>query len=139
MKLNAGDVGYFRAAYDGAYFEKLLSFATQLAEADKVNLVSDAWALVEADRRSISDYFKLVETLREETAWRSGNSHCDVSSIDLLYLGNKERPAFQTYGRSLLKPVFDRLGWEPKKGEEATNGLLRTKLIRNWANWRSRT
>ena len=130
VKLNTGDVGYFRTQYDGAHFEKLVASAPQLPEADKVNLASDAWALVQADRGSILDYFKLVETLREENGlalWEQITA--TLSAIDFLYLENSERAAFQAYGRSLLKPVFDRVGWEPKKGEEVTTGLLRTKLI----------
>jgi aminopeptidase N len=130
VKMNAGDVGYFRTQYDSGHFEKLLALVAQLPEADKVNLVSDAWALVQADRGSISDYFKLVEGLREDNSlalWEQITA--TLSAIDFLYLGNSERAAFQAYGRSLLKPVFDRLGWEPKKGEEVTTGLLRTKLI----------
>ena len=130
VKLNASDVGYFRTEYDGAHFEKLLASAAQLPEADKVNLVSDTWALVEANRGSISDYFKLVEALREDNdlaLWEQITA--TLSSIDFLYLGNSERSTFQTYGRSLLKPVFDRIGWEPKKGEEVATGLLRAKLI----------
>ena len=41
VKLNAGNVGYFRTQYDGAHFEKLLALVAQLPEADKVNLASD--------------------------------------------------------------------------------------------------
>jgi aminopeptidase N len=102
VKLNAGDIGYFRTQYDGAHFEKLVASAAQLPEADKVNLASDAWALVQADRGSISDYFKLVETLREENSlalWEQITA--TLSTIDFLYLGNSERAGFQAYGRSL--------------------------------------
>ena len=130
VKLNAGDIGYFRVAYDSAHFEKLLSSAPQWPEADKVNLVSDTWALVQADRRPIADYFKLVETLRDDDGlalWEQITT--TLSYIDSLYIGNKERPAFQTYARSLLRPVFDRVGWDPKPGEEAARGLLRVNLI----------
>ena len=92
--------------------------------------MSDTWALVEADRRAIADYFKLVETLREDDGlalWEQITA--TLSFIDSLYIGNKERPAFQTYARSLLRPVFDRVGWDPKPGEEAARGLLRVNLI----------
>jgi aminopeptidase N len=130
VKLNAGDVGYFRVAYDSAHFEKLLSSAPQWPEADKVNLMSDTWALVEAERRAIADYFKLVETLREGDGlaqWEQITA--TLSYIDSLYIGSKERPAFQAYGRSLLKPVFDRVGWDAKPGEKAARGLLRAALL----------
>src|SRR5262249_30824742 len=111
VKLNTGDVGYFRTGYDHAHFEKLITSAAQLPEADKVNLLSDMWALVQADRGSIWDYFKLVETLREENSlalWEQISA--TLSAIDFLYLENSERTAFQAYGCSLLKPVFDRVG-----------------------------
>jgi aminopeptidase N len=130
VKLNSGDVGYFRTQYDRAHFEKLADSVTRLPEADKVNLVSDTWALVEADRGSISDYFKLIEALRKENSlalWEQITA--TLSSIDFLYWGKNERSAFEAYGRRLLKPVFDRLGWESKKGEQVADGLLRTKLI----------
>src|SRR6266576_653201 len=130
VKLNAGDVGYFRTQYDLAHVEKLAASLAQLPEADKVNLVSDTWALVEANRGSISDYFKLIEALREENSlalWEQ--IIATLSSIDFLYLGNNERSAFQAYGRWLLKSVFDRIGWEPKRGEQVADGLLRAKLI----------
>jgi aminopeptidase N len=130
VKLNAGDVGYFRTKYDGAHFEKLVASAPELPEADKVNVVSDVWALIEADRGPISDYFKLVEALREENSlalWEQITA--TLSAIDFLYLGNSERAAFQAYGRSILKPIFGRIGWEPKKGEQVADGLLRAKLI----------
>ena len=129
--MNAGDVGYFRTQYDRAHFEKLVASAAQLPEADKVNLVSDTWALVQADRGSISDYFKLIEALREENSlalWEQITA--TLSTIDFLYLGNSERAAFQAYGRSLLKPVFDRLGWEPKKGEEVTDRVAAHQVNR---------
>jgi ERAP1-like C-terminal domain len=101
-----------------------------LPEADKVNLASDTWALVEADRRQIADYLKLQETFRDDNSlalWEQITA--TLSFIDSLYLGNKERPAFQAYARSLLKPVLDRVGWEPKPNEEAARGLLRVDLI----------
>ncbi|HMG05162.1 MAG TPA: M1 family metallopeptidase, partial [Chthoniobacterales bacterium] len=129
-KLNAGDIGYYRVVYDSAHFEKLLASVTQFPEADQVTLVSDTWALVQADRRPIADYFKLVEALRADDGlalWEQITTA--LSYIDFLYIGNKDRPAFQTYARSLLRPVFDRLGWDAKSGEEAARGLLRVNLI----------
>ena len=130
VKLNAGDVGYYRVRYDAAHFEKLLASVAQLPEADKVNLESDTWALVESGQGAISDYFKLVEALRDDNnlaLWEEITT--TLGFIDLLYHESNERPAFQAYSRSILKPVFDRVGWEPKPGEQVATGLLRTELI----------
>ncbi len=130
MKLNAGGVGYFRVAYESGYFEKLLSSAPQWPEADKVDLMSDTWALVEADRGGIGDYLKLAEALREGDGLAQWEQIiATLSFIDSLCIGSKDRPAFQAYGRSLLRPAFDRVGWDAKPGEEAAKGLLRAALI----------
>ncbi len=123
-------IGYYRVQYDSARFQKLLASAAQLSEGDKVNLVSDAWALVQADRGAIADYFKLVEAVRDDNGlalWEQITS--TISYIDALHLGEKERQSFQAYARSLLAPVFARVGWEAKPGEEVATGLLRVKLI----------
>ena len=130
VKLNAGDVGYYRVAYDDAQFEKLLAAAPQLSPADTVNLLADTWALVEADKGPIADYFKLVEKLRDGDGlaqWEQISR--TLSYIDSLYIRNDKRSAYQSYARSLLRPVFDRIGWEPRPNEKATTGLLRVELI----------
>jgi aminopeptidase N len=102
----------------------------QIFSPKEAKIKQDILHMVEANRGSISDYFKLIEALREENSlalWEQ--IIATLSSIDFLYLGNDERSAFQAYGRGLLKPVFDRIGWEPKRGEQVADGLLRTKLI----------
>ncbi len=130
IKLNADDVGYYRVRYDRAHFEKLLVAAPKLPEADQVNLLSDTWALVEAERGPIADYFKLVEKLREGDGLAQGEQITRTFSyIDALYLGRDDRADFQAYARSLLRPVFARIGWTPQPNEGAARGFLRAELI----------
>ena len=116
--------------YDPAHFDKLLAAAAQLPEADKVNLLSDSWALVEANRGSIADYFKLVEAVRADdnlAVWEQISG--SLGYIDALYRGSDQRDSFRSYARSILKPVFDRVGWDPQPNEKTTTTLLRAQLI----------
>ncbi|MEO6872734.1 MAG: M1 family metallopeptidase [Chthoniobacterales bacterium] len=130
VKLNAGNLGYYRVQYDPAHFRQLLAAAAQLPDADKVNLLSDSWALVKADRGSIADYFQLVEAVRADDNLAVWEQITDaLSYIDGLYRGSNDRAAYQAYARSILNPVFDRVGWEPQPNEKATTGLLRVELI----------
>src|SRR5262249_42392207 len=48
IKLNLGDVGYYRVRYDAAMQEALARRFSLMAPADRINLLNDAWALVEA-------------------------------------------------------------------------------------------
>ena len=118
IKLNSDGIGYYRSQYAAADFEKLLASVGNLSEADKVNLVSDTWALVQAERGAIADYFKLVEAVRNDSGlalWEQIAT--TLNYIDGLHLEQKERAAFQSYARSLLAPAFARVGWEPKPGD----------------------
>jgi aminopeptidase N len=49
--------------------------------------------------------------------------------ISRLLVGNPARAKFQSYARSILRPTFDQLGWEPKKDETPRAALLRASLI----------
>jgi len=48
VKLNLGDVGYYRVRYDAAMQGALARRLASMAPADRVNLLADAWALTEA-------------------------------------------------------------------------------------------
>jgi aminopeptidase N len=49
--------------------------------------------------------------------------------VNGLLVGNSERERFQRYARSLLRPTFETLGWEPKPNEPPNAGRLRASLI----------
>jgi hypothetical protein len=44
--------------------------------------------------------------------------------------GSTQQPAWRSFARARLRPMFDRVGWLPGRGEAETIGLLRESLIR---------
>jgi aminopeptidase N len=40
-----------------------------------------------------------------------------LTRIDHLQWGRPERAAFQVFGRAMLRPVFDRIGWDAAPSE----------------------
>jgi aminopeptidase N len=130
VNLNADGIGYYRVQYEPALFAKLLAAAARLSEADKVNLISDTWALVRADRSTIGDYFALLNAVRADHGLALAEEiNTTISYIDALCRKTPERPEFQSYARSLLAPAFAQLGWVAKKDEDVATGLLRVELI----------
>jgi len=108
----------------------LLRALPRLGVEDPVNLLSDAWALVQADRAPVSLYFDLVEKLPKSTELAEQEQIINVLDfINRLLGGSSEREKFQRYARSLLHPTFDALGWESKKSEVAAATSLRASLI----------
>ncbi|PYJ69078.1 MAG: aminopeptidase, partial [Verrucomicrobia bacterium] len=130
FKLNVNGAGNYRVEYDASSWKLLLEALPKLGGEDRVNLLSDAWALVQADRAPVSLYFGLVEKLPASTDLAECEQIINVLDfINRLFVGNPELGNFQRYARSLLRPTFERLGWEPKEGEPPTAGNLRASLI----------
>jgi len=131
VKLNLGDVGYYRVRYDAAMQAALARRLTLMAPADRVNLLADAWALIEASRNPPSAYFELADQL-------AGDDHRSVAdqvirTLTRVYRLERGRPgqaAFAAYARTTLRPLFDRIGWQAVEGEPNDRTLLRARLIR---------
>jgi aminopeptidase N len=130
LKLNAEGAGNYRVEYDEPSWNLLLDALPKLSVADRVNLLGDAWAFVQAKRTPFSTYFGLIERLPAgvELAEREQIINA-FDYINRLLIGNPAREKFQNYARSILRPSFDQLGWAPKKDEEPRAALLRASLI----------
>ena len=130
LKLNVNGAGNYRVEYDAPPWQLLLKAVPKLGVEDRVNLMSDAWALVQAARASVSLYFGLVEKLPASTDLAEREQIIGVFEFaNRLVIGSPVREKFQQYGRSVLRPTFEELGWEPKRGEPPSAGNLRASLI----------
>jgi aminopeptidase N len=130
VKLNFGDVGYYRVQYDDVLRTALTRAIDRLGPADRTNVLSDTWALVEAGRVAPAAFFDLVERVAgDDNRAVVGQIMGALGRIDHLQWNRPERAAFQAYGRTVLRPLFDRLGWDAAPSEPAENILLRSRLI----------
>ena len=130
LKLNADGAGNYRVEYDEASWKLLLDALSKLNLADRVNLLGDAWALVQANRAPFSTYADLVERLPKgnELAEREQIINA-FDYINRLLIGDPALEKFRNYARTILRPGFDQLGWEPKKDETPRAAILRGSLI----------
>jgi aminopeptidase N len=130
FKLNVNGAGNYRVEYDAPSWNLLLDNLPKLSVDDRVNLLSDSWAFVEAGRAPVSLYFGLVERLPASTDLAEREQIIEVTDfINRLLIGSPQLEKFQRYARSLLRPTLETLGWEPKAGESPGAGSLRTSLI----------
>jgi aminopeptidase N len=135
-KLNTGASGYFRADH-GVWFSTLRAAAPSLPEADRLNLLHDAWALVQAGRLAVAQYFDLIAALApEEKSHAIWDDIIDqLSFIDHLQRGAPGREKFRAWARALLRPQLVRLGWDAAPGEHALAPRLRAAVIRAMGTW----
>src|SRR5438132_539987 len=130
LKVNADGAGNYRVEYDEPSWKLLLDALPKLSVADRVNLMGDAWAFVQANRAPLSTYFDLIERLPAGVELAEREQIINTFDyISRLLVGNPTREKFRSYARSILRPTFDQLGWEPKKDETPRAALLRASLI----------
>jgi aminopeptidase N len=131
VKLNLGDVGYYRVEYDAAAHTALAKSFALMSPADRVNLLADSWALAEAGRGAPTSYLELVEEIGNgdsRAVWDQAIT--TLRRLDRLQRNRPERAAFQAYARAKLRPMLDRLGWDEPRPDADGTGLLRARLIR---------
>jgi len=130
LKANLGEAGYFRTQYDAASLKPLTAHFATFGAADRANLLGDQYALFVAGLAPLSTYLDMLPALKGETniaVWEDTLSH--LSRLDVLTRGTPARAQLRAYTRALLKPEFDRLGWDAKPGESFLDTSLRPDLI----------
>ena len=130
IKVNLGDIGYYRVEYGPISREALVKSLALMAPEDRVNFLADSWALVQAARAAPPSYLALIEAIGVDdhrAVWDQAIG--SLTRLDRLALGRVERPALQNFARAKLRPVFDRLGWDGGGSGDDDNTLLRYSLI----------
>jgi aminopeptidase N len=130
IKLNLGDVGYYRVRYDTDMRNALARGLPGMTPPDRINLLNDAWAMVETLREPPAAYFVLADQLAGDAHRRVIDQLVDtIKRVHKLERGGPGRAAFQAYARALLRPIFERVGWQATDGEPAERARIRTQLL----------
>ncbi len=131
VKVNFGDIGYYRVEYGANARAALLKEFSKLEPEDRVNFLADSWTLMLASRTEASSWLALVEALSpadHRAVWDQVINA--FAQLDHLSRDRAERPALEAYMRARLRPVLDRLGWDGGGSGDDDNTLLRASLIR---------
>ena len=127
--VNAGGHGVYRVRYTP---ELLRALTTQLSSLDKLerfNLVSDTWASVLAGTTAVAEFVELLRLFREETDPAVWGTIGSALSILRRVTPEADRPVFARFVGDLVRPQFERLGWDRKDGETELDSELRANLI----------
>jgi puromycin-sensitive aminopeptidase len=127
--VNAGGWGVFRTCYEPPLFGALLGRFGELHPIERLELVSDTWAMTQADRSSLGEFLDLVALLgdeRDPNVWDAA-----LDGIDTLHraLPADGRDALSAWLRALIRPAFDHLGWTPAAGEGDQVARLRARFL----------
>ncbi|CAL4084418.1 unnamed protein product [Meganyctiphanes norvegica] len=117
IKFNADQRGYYRVNYDEQMWQELIAALKTdheaLAPADRAGLIDDAFALAQSGRLPYDTVLSLVSYMDKERhylPWDVVTSH--LSSMARLLRKTKAYSYLRKYIVNLVKPHYDRVGWE---------------------------
>jgi len=129
---NAGARGFYRVSYEPRLLRALIQGLPHLSGEERLNLVSDRWALVRAGDAQVDGFLRLLEGVsRQET----DHSVLDevvsrLSFIEYRGVSDADRPALHSWIRRLFAPAGSELGWDPRDGEDDDRRLRRAAVLR---------
>uniref|UniRef100_A0A2M4A3V7 Puromycin-sensitive aminopeptidase n=1 Tax=Anopheles triannulatus TaxID=58253 RepID=A0A2M4A3V7_9DIPT len=139
VKINPGTVGYYRTQYPADMLEQFIPAIKDgsLPPLDRLGLIDDLFALVQAGKSSTVDALKVIDAYRNEgnyTVW-SSITNC-LAKLQLLLAHTPIEDQFNAYGVRLYQPVAETLGWDVKPGESHLDTLLRSLVLSRLVSFR---
>ena len=131
--VNAGGDGFYRVAYDADSLQAMTRRFVDLSQADRVTLLSDTFALMQAGSLPLQSYVDVlrqlpaVTDLSQNTLWSLAGSQ--LVFLDTALAGRPAQKHLRSIGRALFAPQLERLGWTATPGEDAQMAELRGTLI----------
>ena len=122
--------GYYRVQYDDAAFTLLVERLDKIDTAERLRLLADTFAMMQAGSADATRYLRLVDRLAEEpdrVIW-------DQIIESLRFLRGlidapADRAAFDRYAATILARPFAKAGWDARQGEDADLPAFRRSLI----------
>jgi len=130
IKLNPGQVGFYRTLYSTEMLEELIPGIKSLSPVDRLGIENDLFALAVAGYTSTVDFLKLLSGYVEEgdyTVWSDLVSN--LSQLGVIMQCTDVFEKYKEFIKDMCKPALESLGCHPKDGEEHTKSLLRSLLL----------
>ncbi len=130
LVVNDGQAGYFRTVYDPALLAALASRFDGLSPENQFGLLNDTRALGYSGYAPLTAFLSLAERTKSTMDSKvQAAVAARLQGIDALYDGLPGQAAFRSFGRTLLEPLFARVGWDAKPGESDNTAPLREALL----------
>ena len=128
---NAGGNGYYRSAYPDESFKQLVKTAeNKLSPTERMSLVGDQWAEVQAGLVPVSRYLELAEALRnDQESQLIAQIHENLEGLsDRIAATPAERTALAAWVRKNFGPAYATLG-APAATDSPNRRVLRAELL----------
>ncbi|MCY0897499.1 MAG: M1 family metallopeptidase [Firmicutes bacterium] len=129
--VNKGAWGFYRVAYhDATLWQSLLGHWSELTALERLSVVDDAWASVQAGTMPLSHMLPIWQQMASEQdpdVWAAVARQFGLLE-DLVT--DRERPLVQDLVRQVATPLLAELTWEPQPEEDVRRRRVRATAIR---------
>merc|ERR1711953_1573379 len=134
FKLNPDFVGYYRVHYQNQKDLDGLRNAIEnkvLSEVDRLGLIDDTFALVQAGKANTDDALELIKACKNETSYVVWS--CIIKCLGCLrtILAHDEDldDKYKAFAISLMGNITEQVGWNANAEESHVTSLLRAKVL----------
>jgi len=132
LKLNLGETGFYRTAYNKEILEKLIVPVQnkKLSPRDRLGIIRDLFALSEAGTIPTTDALEFMSAYKNEdnyTVWVEIVT--GLTRLEQLLAKSNSEQKLNKLILNLFSPLAQKMGWVPKKNEAHTNVLLRSLAL----------
>jgi aminopeptidase N len=136
LSLTPDAIGFYRVAYDERTLETDRLAFSGMPSGDRIALLDDQWALVQAGQQQLAHYLGLVSAMGTDLNGRAWAQIIDaLAQIETYERGTPGHAAFTGLARSILQPVAQSLGWDPRANEAPPLLQLRRAVLRQLGEW----
>jgi aminopeptidase N len=136
LSVDADAIGFYRVRYDQATLQVNASHFGGMPDGDRIALLDDQWALVEADQQPLASFLTLAKSMGDNLDTRAWRRIADALAV--IEYDERDSPgheAFSAYARSIVQAPVARLGWDAKPDESPDVQELRRTLIGDLGDW----
>jgi puromycin-sensitive aminopeptidase len=128
---NGGGTGFFRVAYDAGELAALRANLRALAPPERIQLLSDEWALVRSGDRDLGAFLDLCAGFAgEDDHAVLDELVARLAAVEHRFVADADRPALQRFVARLFRPQLDATGWDAAPGEPDAVRLRRAAAVR---------
>jgi len=130
--VNSERKGFYRVKYSKPLLKKLkfLIAKKKLNHIDRWSVQNDLFALCVSNQERIKTYLDFSEAYHNEDHYLSSvNVANNLNFLYFLSFHEKFNPKIKKYTLNYFQELFEKVGWDPIKGEKHTDTLLRSMVL----------
>jgi puromycin-sensitive aminopeptidase len=138
LKVNSGEVSFFRTKYDETLFQNLFSpiRGGRIGAIDRAGIIRDYSAFTESGVASTRELLELIRQYKNETDYTATSILVGaLSKLNFITFGTKQNESVREFAREIIRPLVDEVGYDKKTGESHEDILRRALLLSSGASF----